>query len=157
MFPATWSQQETCVLGIGDGAGAALPCPAHLHSPRMSGCLCLFLPSPWAFGQFNQEQSVLWLLAVDLPTSVARVDAASQNAAHPAELPCPQDGHAKTLLVDVFNPCPCCAFTGTSSPVASERVKGRGCTEKFWKSFLWGLAGFQRVNGFCHTQLFLRK
>lgn len=41
---------------------------------------------------------MLRLLAVDLPTSVARVDAASQNAAHPAELPCPQDGHAKTLL-----------------------------------------------------------
>lgn len=179
MFPATWSQQEICVLGIGDGAGAALLCPAHLHSPRMSSRLCLFLPSPWAFGRFNQEQSVLRLLAVDLPTSVARVDAASQNAAHPAVLPCPQDGHAKTLLsltqaliwsaetlacmnlqntwCDVFSPCPCCAFTGTSSSVASERVKGRGCTEKFWKSFLWGLAGFQRVNGFCHTQLFLRK
>ena len=81
------------MLGIGDGAGDAPALPSTPPQPedvRLPPSLPA--PSP-SFGHLNWEELMLSLLVVALSASAVCVDAASQNAACLALLPCPQDGH----------------------------------------------------------------
>lgn len=91
-LPSGHSREPVC-WELGMGQGMPLPYPAHLCSLRMSGHLCVSLSSLWAFRNLDWEQPVLQLFVVALSALVVHVDAASQNAAHPALLPRPQDGH----------------------------------------------------------------
>lgn len=150
MFPAIGHGREPVCWESGTGQGMPLLCPAHLHGPRMWGCLRPSLPSPPAFGHLNWEQLVPSLLVAAPPTSAACVDAASRNAACRALLPCPRDGqwelvpkpshpwrrhryeaprhqsllHVQSAWRGVFKRWFCCALTSVC--VALERAEGRG-------------------------------
>lgn len=136
MFPAIWSQQGTCVLGTGDGTGDALAIPSTSLQPedvRSPLCLSVLTLSFQELGLGATCATVVCCGSVSLGCTCGCCQPkCSTSSAAPTSSGWALGTQTKTLLslmrsdlqntwCDVFSPCICCALTGTSPCMASER------------------------------------